>query len=61
MKIITNSEKETFELAKNLAKKAKGGEVYALSGILVRAKRFLSAASRPALALSATSTARLSF
>jgi tRNA threonylcarbamoyladenosine biosynthesis protein TsaE len=34
MKIITNSEKETFELAKNLAKKAKGGEVYALSGNL---------------------------
>jgi tRNA threonylcarbamoyladenosine biosynthesis protein TsaE len=34
MKIITNSEKETFEFAKSLAKKAKGGEVYALSGNL---------------------------
>jgi len=34
MKIITNSEKETFDLAKFLAQKAKGGEVYALSGNL---------------------------
>lgn len=34
MKIITNSEKETFDFAKKLAKKAKGGEVYALSGDL---------------------------
>jgi tRNA threonylcarbamoyladenosine biosynthesis protein TsaE len=33
-KIITNSEKETFSLAKKLAEKAKGGEVYALSGDL---------------------------
>jgi len=33
-KIITNSEKETFALAKKLADKAKGGEVYALSGDL---------------------------
>ena len=33
-KIITNSEKETFEFAKGLAKTAKGGEVYALSGDL---------------------------
>jgi tRNA threonylcarbamoyladenosine biosynthesis protein TsaE len=34
MKIITNSEQETFEFAKKLAKKARGGEVYALSGDL---------------------------
>ncbi|MDD5527916.1 MAG: tRNA (adenosine(37)-N6)-threonylcarbamoyltransferase complex ATPase subunit type 1 TsaE [Patescibacteria group bacterium] len=34
MKIITHSEKETFSFAKKLAKKAKGGEVYALSGNL---------------------------
>jgi tRNA threonylcarbamoyladenosine biosynthesis protein TsaE len=34
MKIITHSEKETFNLAKKLAKKARGGEVYALSGEL---------------------------
>jgi tRNA threonylcarbamoyladenosine biosynthesis protein TsaE len=33
-KITTNSEKETFALAEKLAKKAKGGEVYALSGDL---------------------------
>lgn len=33
-KIITNSEKETFVFAKSLAKKAKGGEVYSLSGNL---------------------------
>jgi tRNA threonylcarbamoyladenosine biosynthesis protein TsaE len=33
-KIITNSEKETLEFAKTLAQKAKGGEVYALSGNL---------------------------
>jgi len=34
MKIVTSSEKETFEFAKKLAKIAKGGEVYALSGEL---------------------------
>lgn len=34
MRIITNSEEETFSFAKKLAKKAKGGEVYALSGDL---------------------------
>jgi tRNA threonylcarbamoyladenosine biosynthesis protein TsaE len=34
MKIITHSEQETFNFAKKLAKKAKGGEVYALSGNL---------------------------
>lgn len=34
MKTITNSEQETFNFAKGLAKKAKGGEVYALSGDL---------------------------
>jgi ATPase, YjeE family len=34
MKIITNSEKETFAFAKSLAQKAKGGEIYALSGNL---------------------------
>ncbi|HTX86787.1 MAG TPA: tRNA (adenosine(37)-N6)-threonylcarbamoyltransferase complex ATPase subunit type 1 TsaE [Candidatus Nanoarchaeia archaeon] len=34
MKIITHSEKETIALAKKIAKKAKGGEVYALSGEL---------------------------
>jgi tRNA threonylcarbamoyladenosine biosynthesis protein TsaE len=34
MKKITKSEKETFALAKRLAKKAKGGEAYALSGDL---------------------------
>jgi tRNA threonylcarbamoyladenosine biosynthesis protein TsaE len=34
MKIITNSEKETFDFAKSLAAKANGGEVYALSGNL---------------------------
>jgi len=34
MKIITNSEKETFAFAKSLAPKARGGEVYALSGNL---------------------------
>jgi tRNA threonylcarbamoyladenosine biosynthesis protein TsaE len=34
MKIITNSEKETFDFAKSLAVKARGGEVYALSGNL---------------------------
>ena len=33
-KIITNSEKETFDFAKKLAAKARGGEVYALSGDL---------------------------
>lgn len=33
-KIITNSEKETFQLGFSLAKKAKGGEVYALFGDL---------------------------
>ena len=34
MKIITHSEQETFSLAKKMAKKAKGGEVYALQGDL---------------------------
>jgi tRNA threonylcarbamoyladenosine biosynthesis protein TsaE len=34
MKIITHSEKETLALAKKLAKRAGGGEVYALSGEL---------------------------
>jgi tRNA threonylcarbamoyladenosine biosynthesis protein TsaE len=34
MKTITHSEKETFALAKKLGKKARGGEVYALSGDL---------------------------
>ena len=34
MKIITKSEKETFDLAAKLSHKAKGGEVYALSGDL---------------------------
>ncbi|MFA5248447.1 MAG: tRNA (adenosine(37)-N6)-threonylcarbamoyltransferase complex ATPase subunit type 1 TsaE [Patescibacteria group bacterium] len=34
MKIITGSEKETFVLASELAKKANGGEVYSLSGDL---------------------------
>jgi tRNA threonylcarbamoyladenosine biosynthesis protein TsaE len=34
MKIVTNSEKETFDLAAKLGVKAKGGEVYALSGDL---------------------------
>ncbi len=34
MKIITKSEKETFDLGASLAKKAKGGEVYTLSGDL---------------------------
>jgi tRNA threonylcarbamoyladenosine biosynthesis protein TsaE len=34
MKIKTNSEKETLVFASGLAKKAKGGEVYALSGDL---------------------------
>jgi tRNA threonylcarbamoyladenosine biosynthesis protein TsaE len=33
-KTITKSEKETFDLAAKIAKKAKGGEVYALSGDL---------------------------
>lgn len=31
---MTKNEKETFDLAADLAKKAKGGEVYALSGDL---------------------------
>lgn len=34
MKIMTNSEKETLALAKKLAARARGGEVYALSGDL---------------------------
>jgi tRNA threonylcarbamoyladenosine biosynthesis protein TsaE len=34
MKIVTKSEKETFLFASELAKKSKGGEVYALSGDL---------------------------
>ena len=34
MKIITKSEKETFDFASELAKESKGGEVYALSGDL---------------------------
>ncbi len=34
MKRVTKNEEETFELAAELAKKAKGGEVYALSGDL---------------------------
>lgn len=34
MQIITNSEKETFEFAKNFAKKLKGGEVIGLIGNL---------------------------
>jgi tRNA threonylcarbamoyladenosine biosynthesis protein TsaE len=33
-KIITNSEKETLALAEKTAKRARGGEVYALSGDL---------------------------
>jgi tRNA threonylcarbamoyladenosine biosynthesis protein TsaE len=34
MKITTESEKETFDLAAKMAKNVKGGEVYALSGDL---------------------------
>ncbi|HTW96657.1 MAG TPA: tRNA (adenosine(37)-N6)-threonylcarbamoyltransferase complex ATPase subunit type 1 TsaE [Candidatus Methylomirabilis sp.] len=34
MKKVSHSEKETFDFAKNLAAKAKGGQVYALSGDL---------------------------
>jgi tRNA threonylcarbamoyladenosine biosynthesis protein TsaE len=34
IKITTHNEKETFDFALKLAKKAKGGEVYALSGDL---------------------------
>ncbi|MDD4901591.1 MAG: tRNA (adenosine(37)-N6)-threonylcarbamoyltransferase complex ATPase subunit type 1 TsaE [Patescibacteria group bacterium] len=34
MKFITRSEKETIALAKKMAKRARGGEVYALSGDL---------------------------
>ncbi|HTW97080.1 MAG TPA: tRNA (adenosine(37)-N6)-threonylcarbamoyltransferase complex ATPase subunit type 1 TsaE [Candidatus Methylomirabilis sp.] len=34
MKIISHSEQETFNLARKIAQKAKGGEVYALSGDL---------------------------
>ncbi len=42
MKIITNNEKETIELGEFLAKKCKGGEVFALSGDLGSGKTVLA-------------------
>lgn len=40
-KIITNSEKETLEFAKNLAAKTKTGKIFALSGDLGAGKTIL--------------------